>query len=49
MCVCDNVSFILTSIRMFLIVFWIQSERDIEKHLSSLLMQINRGEEKNYK
>ena len=49
MCVCDNVSFILTSIKMFLIVFCIQSERDIEKHLSSLLMQINRGEEKNYK
>lgn len=49
MCVCDNVSFILTSSKMFLIVFWIQSERDIEKHLSSLLMQINRGEEKNCK
>lgn len=41
-CVCDNGSFIFTSIKMYLSVFWRQSERDFEKHLPSLLRQISR-------
>ena len=44
-CVCGDVNFTFTSIKMYFIVFWIQSKMGFERHLSGLLGKLLEGKE----